>query len=707
MTKPKNETEPKVSIFKNFLNGEHITCCSVADVVEAIRRGDYAAAIADYRCASLPMLAAGRYGDVERQAVRRADNSIPRICFASEYRRQCGRRRLVRRNFLLTLEIDGTDSFQTAVNLRAKAAAQPYTLAAFVGANGRSVVIVCRVAARGGTPCGDDAGSLMAEGYRRMHYVYSSQLGVSIPMLTPADDAMCLMSVDDGACYDPNALVAVVDAGCPKASFSVKTAPSGSSSPIPGKTVGDAYRYIFYSCWEHVLSSGLSEDDPLFAEKALAMLAACCRRSGLPEQLCIDRASAIDVINADTDLITTLFRQEYGRSAGASADHLRYVSPMALTAMRLDHFMRKRFCLRRNELTGVVQYKRLGAYDTSFRPVTTEVVNTMAIMAQREGIRVWARDMKERVNSTLVDTFNPISDYISALPSWDGRDRLSAFAARVPTANPYWAEFFAVWMRSMVAHWMGLDSGHGNAVVPLLVGPQGCGKTSFTKIILPEALREYYNDRIDFRNDNTLMQGMSSFALINIDEFDSYSVRRQPLIKYLISKSEVTAIRPYGSKFSTVRRYASFIATTNSRRPLTDTTGNRRFVCAEVEGMIDCATPVDYGQLYAQIVSEIRRGLPVYLDDDATRRLAVENSRFIRLASLDDILRHLVRQPSPDEPFQELTAAAIADIVRREYPQLPQYKASAKEVGRYLTAMNFENRHSRKGTCYTVCINQK
>lgn len=116
---------------------------------------------------------------------------------------------------------------------------------------------------------------------------------------------------------------------------------------------------------------------------------------------------------------------------------------------------------------------------------------------------------------------------------------------------------------------------------------------------------------------------------------------------------------------------------------------------------------MDYGQLYAQVISEILRGLPIYLDDDATRRLAVENSRFIRLASLDDILRNLVRQPSPDEPFQELTAAAIADIIRREYPQLPHYKASAKEVGRYLTAMNFKNRHSRKGTCYTVCINQK
>lgn len=122
--------------------------------------------------------------------------------------------------------------------------------------------------------------------------------------------------------------------------------------------------------------------------------------------------------------------------------------------------------------------------------------------------------------------------------------------------------------------------------------------------------------------------------------------------------------------------------------------------------MIDYTTPVDYGQLYAQVVSEIRRGLPVYLDDDATRRLAVENSRFIRLASLDDILRNLVRQPSPDEPFQELTAAAIADIIRREYPQFPSSKVSAIEIGRRLKAAGFTSKRSNAGTFYHVVITE-
>ncbi len=431
------------------------------------------------------------------------------------------------------------------------------------------------------------------------------------------------------------------------------------------------------------------------------MLARFCCRSGLPEQMCVERASLIDGINADRDLVVMLFRQVYAASP-KRVNPTAHVPMPALTAMQMDHFFSKRYRLRRNELTGVVEYKPLGCYDTDYRPVTQEVINTMAFLAQREGIRVWARDVKERVNSTLVDTFNPIGDYLAALPRWDGRDRLTAFAARVPTSTPRWTELFAVWMRSMVAHWMGLDRLHGNSLVPLLIGGQGCGKSSFTKIILPGPLRPYYNDRIDFRNDNTLMQGLSAFALINIDEFDRYCDHRQPLMKYIISKGEVTAMKAYRSTFSTECRYASFIATTNSPHPLTDPTGSRRFICAAVTGRIDFTSPVDYQQLYAQLVDEVRRGLPYYLDAEAERRLMDENRRFFRNADIDSILSSLFRLPSSAETAQELTASEIAAIVRREYPKLPPSRLSTVEIGRRLKAAGFQGRHTERGTCYKV-----
>ena len=691
----------KVSVFKNFLNGERIATCDIDAVAQMIRRGDYAEAISDYRCASPAMLSTSSCEPIN-SGVRTADNNIPRLCFASEFRRRDGRRQLLRRNALVLLEIDGLTDYATAASLRRAAARQPYTLLTFVGANGRSVEIVCRAAMTdGSTPCDVEAyRRMMAEAYKRLHYVYSAQLGVNMPLPVPADDAMCLMSADTAASLNPQAVTFAVDPDRPMTPLTT-AAGNEEESPLPGKTPDEARRYIFYSCWNAVLNSGLDASSPYFAEQAVAMLARYCRRSGLPEQMCVERASLIDAINSDRDLITMLFSQAYAARPSA-ANPLGHVPAPALTAMQVDNFFSKRYRLRRNVLTGVTEYKPLGAYDTSFRRVTQEVVNTMAFMAQREGIRVWARDIKERVNSTLVGDYNPISDYLAALPRWDGCDRLTAFAARVPTSTPQWTDMFAVWMHSMVAHWMGLDRLHGNSLVPLLIGEQGCGKSSFTKIILPEPLRPYYNDRIDFRNDNTLMQGLSAFALINIDEFDRYSDRRQPLMKYIISKGEVTAMKAYRSTFSTERRYASFIATINCRHPLTDPTGSRRFVCAEVTGRIDFTSPVDYDQLYAQLVYEIRNGAPRYLDEAATQRLMSANRPYVRLTDLDDILQTMFRRPSDPTSAQELTATEIAAAVRREYPKLPSSYLSSVEVGRRLKAAGFQGRHTERGTCYKL-----
>ena len=198
------------------------------------------------------------------------------------------------------------------------------------------------------------------------------------------------------------------------------------------------------------------------------------------------------------------------------------------------------------------------------------------------------------------------------------------------------------------------------------------------------------------------MLGLSSFALVNIDEFDRYSDHRQPLMKYIISKGEVTAVKAYRSTFSTERRYASFIATTNNPHPLTDPTGSRRFVCAAVTGRIDFASTVDYPQLYAQLVGEVCGGAAWYPDDEAVKRLVDNNRQFLRLSDLDDILSALFRKPSSAETAVELTATQLAAVVRREYPKLPSYKASAKAVGRALASLGFNSRHSRKGTCYMV-----
>ena len=56
----------------------------------------------------------------------------------------------------------------------------------------------------------------------------------------------------------------------------------------------------------------------------------------------------------------------------------------------------------------------------------------------------------------------------------------------------------------------------------------------------------------------------------------------------------------YKRQVEYLRRYASFIATSNHRDLLTDTSGSRRFIGIYMAGAIDVSRPIDYEQLYAQ-----------------------------------------------------------------------------------------------------------
>ena len=156
-------------------------------------------------------------------------------------------------------------------------------------------------------------------------------------------------------------------------------------------------------------------------------------------------------------------------------------------------------------------------------------------------------------------------------------------------------------------------------------------------------------DSINFKNETDLNLGLTSFALINIDEFDKTTARQQVLLKYLLSTADVKFRPPYGKAYKQYRRYTSFIGTTNQPKPLTDPTGSRRFVCVEITDLIDFSDTLNHRQFYAQLKQEIANGARYYLNDEEIARLIEENERFQRIDSLAEMLSNLFRKPAADE----------------------------------------------------------
>ena len=227
---------------------------------------------------------------------------------------------------------------------------------------------------------------------------------------------------------------------------------------------------------------------------------------------------------------------------------------------------------------------------------------------EQEGV-AWSIDVELYVRSAFVPIYNPVTDYLEWCGEWDGHeDYIRQVAARIPTSYQLWPNHFHRWMLATVAQWMNLSRDFGNAIVPVLIGGQGTHKSTFCRLLLPPELREYYIDDVKLDNAEQVERMLSRMLLVNIDEYNAKTDREQAKIKRVLTEKDVQTRRMHSDQYVLLPRMASFIATTNDGEPLTDPTGSRRYLCCEVEGIIDTDTTLPYREMYAQAVSELRRG---------------------------------------------------------------------------------------------------
>jgi predicted P-loop ATPase len=145
---------------------------------------------------------------------------------------------------------------------------------------------------------------------------------------------------------------------------------------------------------------------------------------------------------------------------------------------------------------------------------------------------------------------------------------------------------------------------------------------------MPPELRQYYTDSIDFGRKRDAELFLNRFALINIDEFDQITTNQQAFLKHILQAPVVKTRRPHGRSVQELRRYASFIGTSNHKDLLTDTSGSRRFICIEVTDVIDLSRPIHYEQLYSQALAAIYGGERYWFDREEEQLVTTHNQDF-------------------------------------------------------------------------------
>ena len=246
-------------------------------------------------------------------------------------------------------------------------------------------------------------------------------------------------------------------------------------------------------------------------------------------------------------------------------------------------------------------------------------------------------------------------------------------------------------------------------MIPLLVSEeQGLRKSTFCRMLLPPELRNYYSEKFELSGTERLELALSRFALVNLDEFDRYSQHHAAKLKNLVQLGTMQSRRPYASGFAEMPRVASFIGTSNRYDLLNDPTGSRRFFCQEVHGVIDCDTPLDYAQLYAQLLHEVQLGELTYFTHTEEAAIQHHNRLFYQSSPLREcfVRRFEVADEGKLVDGGEWqTATAIFRTLKRDLRGMVR-NATPNTLGRELMQLGVPRKRCSRGVMYWVKVRE-
>ena len=337
--------------------------------------------------------------------------------------------------------------------------------------------------------------------------------------------------------------------------------------------------------------------------------------------------------------------------------------------VNMMQLLESRYDFRYNTVMKFVEYmpKEKGWY--GFQPVDPRVQKRMTLEVQLADIRVSIKDVRNFLESDYIKNYNPIDEYLfQCYDKWDGKDHIRALARTVPTANPYWADWFYTWFLGMVDQWRGYSHRqYGNSVAPLLISKQGYNKSTFCRRLLPPELQWGYSDNLILSEKRQVYQAMAQFMVINLDEFNQISPQvQQGFLKNLIQLPTLKYKPPYGSHVMEFPRLASFIATSNMKDILSDPSGNRRFIGVELTGPIDVSVRPNYQQLFAQALSALNNGEKSYFDAQQVKLIMKSNSQFEIIQPIDQYFLLYFELVEDEKEGEYLTAAEIFDYLKKQ-----------------------------------------
>ena len=305
----------------------------------------------------------------------------------------------------------------------------------------------------------------------------------------------------------------------------------------------------------------------------------------------------------------------------------------------------------------------------------------------------WGRDLFDDVVDALVYNVkvDPFQEWLMRLPPWDGVPRLNLLLMRLFDAPAdeltQWASRYLV----LACIQRTLEPGCKLDEIPVLIGPQGIGKSALLRAILPPEVPDLFGDGLNWDAPTQVkIEATLRRALVEVSEMAGRRRAEIEAIKTYIVQQDDGGVRlPYDRRPATLKRRFALCATTNNETDLpNDPTGNRRFVAIPMT--------INRGVHVEHAVAEVREdlwseGLARYHEGERANLernlMAFQRERAEEHRDRDDVLEDAIAGLHGDGP---LKLASIIELIGE-----PARGATPHRVGRALKNAGWTQRRMR------------